>query len=437
MNLLVTNTRHAQAYTIIQSLRPYAQKVVATTYGRSALVARCSHAANSRLVDRRYRVPSPVEDWRAGNIQRENTEREEAYIQAVLRICEKEQIDTIFPSHDPHVYVFAKNKERFERLGVLLPVPDYDVVITPLDKYQTYRTAVEAGFPCPRTYLVQSDDDLRRPKDELGFPMIVRPRFTSGGAGMAMVYDDADLCPQIRRVASRHGKPMVQEYIPGSRIDSQTSYRLLLDRKGAIQACFSTKILRVLLRFGGEAAVIHELVPPGPQLGAAAAMLQRLQWWGAATVSTKIDPRDGIAKLTEVNCRLGSRLWHGAALGINVPLMCLAVARDEPVEPVTDYAYGTLLVEPVEDFMELGFWLFDRCLYSIRTDIMGQRPFDPLRPPMTFTAVLQSLKETYWNECPRLFSPVFRCFLADPVPAILWWTTMAARIARHYRFLGR
>lgn len=28
MNLLVTNTRNAQAYAIIQALRPYAQKIV-------------------------------------------------------------------------------------------------------------------------------------------------------------------------------------------------------------------------------------------------------------------------------------------------------------------------------------------------------------------------------------------------------------------------
>jgi len=39
-------------------------------------VARLSHSANSRLVDKRYYVPSPVEDWRAGKIHRENTERD-------------------------------------------------------------------------------------------------------------------------------------------------------------------------------------------------------------------------------------------------------------------------------------------------------------------------------------------------------------------------
>ena len=103
MNLLVTNTRTTQAFHIIRALRPHAQKIVVTMYGKSRLEARLSHAANSRLVDKRYYVPSPVEDWRAGNIQKQNTEREEAYIQAVLRICEEEKIDTIFPSYDPQV----------------------------------------------------------------------------------------------------------------------------------------------------------------------------------------------------------------------------------------------------------------------------------------------------------------------------------------------
>lgn len=152
MNLLVTNTRNSQAYSIICALRPYAVKLVVTMYGANRLSARLSHAANSRWVDKRYYVPSPVQDWRAGRIQRENTEREENYIQAVLRICEEDKIDTIFPSFDPQVYVFSKNKRRFEELGIVIPIPDYDVVVTPLDKYRTVQAAKEAGFPCPKPY---------------------------------------------------------------------------------------------------------------------------------------------------------------------------------------------------------------------------------------------------------------------------------------------
>ena len=198
MNLLVTNTRNAQAYSIIRALRPHTEKLVVTMDGKNRLAARLSHAANSRLVDKRYYVPSPVEDWRAGRIQKENTEREEAYIQAVLRICEQENIDTIFPSYDAHVYVFSKNKERFEKKGVLVTVPDYEAVMTPLDKYRTIQAAEEVGFPCPKTFLPQSEEDARRIANELGFPLIMKRRFTAGGRGMHLIKDLPELLDKTR-----------------------------------------------------------------------------------------------------------------------------------------------------------------------------------------------------------------------------------------------
>src|SRR5687767_4434692 len=187
MNLLVTNTYNAQAYAIIRALRPYCVKLVVSMHGRNRLAARLSHAANSRLVDKRYHVPSPVEDWRAGRIQSENTEREEAYIQSIFKICKQENIDTIFPSYDAHVYVFSKNKKRFQKIGVLITVPDYEAVITPLDKYRTIQAAEEVGFPCPKTFMPENEDDLRRIANELGFPLIIKRRFTAAGRGMHLV----------------------------------------------------------------------------------------------------------------------------------------------------------------------------------------------------------------------------------------------------------
>ncbi|MGB7947883.1 MAG: hypothetical protein WCH75_09400, partial [Candidatus Binatia bacterium] len=62
------NTRNAQAYAIIRALRPHAEKIVATMEGENRLAARFSHAANSRLVDKRYYTPFPAKDWRAGKI---------------------------------------------------------------------------------------------------------------------------------------------------------------------------------------------------------------------------------------------------------------------------------------------------------------------------------------------------------------------------------
>ena len=90
MNVLVTNTQSSQSYAIIRALRPYAQKIVATMEGGNRFLARLAPAANSRLVDRRYYVPSPSRIG-AGNIKRENTAREEAFIQAMARSVGKKR----------------------------------------------------------------------------------------------------------------------------------------------------------------------------------------------------------------------------------------------------------------------------------------------------------------------------------------------------------
>jgi hypothetical protein len=62
MNILVTNTRNSQAYTIIRALRPYANKIIATMEGENHFSAWFSHAARSRLVGKRYFTTSPAAD---------------------------------------------------------------------------------------------------------------------------------------------------------------------------------------------------------------------------------------------------------------------------------------------------------------------------------------------------------------------------------------
>ncbi len=337
MNLLVTNTRNAQAYAIIRALRPHAQKIVVTMYGRNRLVARLSHAANSRLVDKRYYVPSPVEDWRAGRIQKENTEREEAYIQAVLRICEREKIDTIFPSFDPQVYVFSKNKESFERRGVLIPIPDYETVIIPLDKYRTIKAAEDVGFPCPKTYIPESEEDLKKIAMELGFPLLVKRRFTAGGRGMHLVTDLSELIDKARLGGGEHDRPLIQEYIPGRH---RQSLFLTLDKNGELKMIFCRRVLCHLGRF--RDTLVLDSPTSHVYVTHAARMIQKLGWWGGITVQTKLDSRDNTPKLMEINPRIRQGLGERIQAGINEPLMILKIARGEEVEPVREYPVGLI-----------------------------------------------------------------------------------------------
>jgi biotin carboxylase len=434
MNLLVTNTRNPQAYSIIRALRPYCEKLIVTMDGKSRLAARLCHAANSRLVDKRYYVPSPVEDWRAGRIQKENTETEEAYIQAVLRICEEEKIDTIFPSFDPHVYVFSKNKERFERLGILIPIPDYDSVIIPLDKYRTIQAAQEVGFPCPETYLPESEEDLKRIADELGFPLIIKRRFTAGGRGMHLVKDLSELMDKVPLGGQDRGRLLIQEYIPARLRDD---IGITLDRIGEVKMVFCRKALCRLTRFSPVVVVDSPL--SHPYAADAARMVQKLGWWGGITVQTRIDSRDNIPKLTEINPRIGQGLWYRIAAGINEPLMILRIARGEQVEPVRTYPVGLIFADPIENTMTLGVALLDLVIYRFRIGFLGKEPIDRSNPAMSLRELIQSVRQTYFSGGNRTSSLYTKYFFQDPLVAIIWWFQYTTRrwIQNLPRELGR
>jgi biotin carboxylase len=385
-------------------------------YGNNRLVARLSHAANSRLVDKRYYVPSPVEDWRAGIIQKENTEREEAYIQAILRICEQEKIDTIFPSFDAHVYVFSKNKERFEKLGVLITVPDYEAVITPLDKYRTIRVAEEVGFPCPKTFLLEKEEDLRNIAKELGFPLIIKRRFTAGARGMHLAKNLAELLDKASLTGGNRGTILIQEYIPGGLKDN---IAITLDKNGDLKMVFCNKTLSRLSRFNRGRALDSPL--SHPYVTDAARMIQKLGWWGGIMVQTIIDSRDHTPKLMEINPRIGQLLWHRIAADINEPLMILKIARGEQVEPIREYPVGTIFADPVEDAVNVSLGLVDILIYRFRVGILGKEPLDRSNPPVSLMELVQSVRRTYFSGAKRVSNLYTKYFFQDPIVSVIWW----------------
>jgi biotin carboxylase len=434
MNLLVTNTRNAQAYAIIRALRPYANKIVATMEGDNRIAARLSHAANSRFLDKRCYAPSRATDWRAGRIQKENTEGEEAYVRAVMRICEEEKIDTIFPSFDPHIYVFSKNKARFERIGVLIPVPDYETVITPLDKYRTIQAAQEVGFPCPRTYLPDGEEDLKEIAEELDFPLVIKPRFTAGGRGTVAVKDFAELI-EAMKVVENDRMHMIQEYIPGRR---QQHFNLVLDKNGVLKSALSREIHRFFLpKIIQNAPTASESIDSSDCSLHAGRLAQILGWWGGITVQTKVDHRDGVPKLMEINPRLGFTLWNRTEVGINEPLLCLKMARGENVEAIGHYPSGTIFISPLEDAQALMFKLLDLFASKCRVRIQSRAEVIPDARPVSVTELVRSYRSTYFNRKTKVFSPYFRYWLEDPLVCFLWWCQGCLLMLRATKQLGR
>lgn len=436
MRLLVTGTHTIQAYSITRCLRPYAERVVATLSGPRPLgFWPADHAAYSRLIDGRYRVPDPEVDWLAGRIQPTNTPLEDAFILRILEICEKEKIDTIFPSSDAWVYVFSKNKALFESHGIVIPVPDLDTVMKPLDKYQTILAAQEVGFPHPETHLAESDEAVMHIAQTVAPPWVIKLRFTTGRRGMAFVEEAADLVEKCRDTRARHGVPIIQEYIPGQQVES---FYMVMDRDKRIISGTKVRALRRSTHVSDGQASASESVSPGPFDEKAIALAQHIDWWGGLTVQFKIDPRDREPKLMELNPRLGTNLWYRTEMGINEPLMCLQIARGEIPDAASDYPLGCLLLKPFEDLIFLPLELAGQVAYRIRTDVLKRHVLDPQASSLSMKNRFGRYWNDYFGKRERRLTPYFGYFRQDPLPLIMWISKLAASfLDRLARRVGR
>ena len=424
MNLLVTNTRTGQAYCVMRSLRKHARKVVATIYGENRFVARLAPVAVSRFVDRIYHVPAAVDDWRRGNIRQENTATEEDYIRAIVEICDKERIDTIFPSWDPKVYLFSKNKKRFVDRGITIPVPEWDVLQKVMDKFRLMGVASEMGFPCPRSFLPRNPQEAMEFAEILGFPLIIKPRFSSGARGTYLVRDRGELAEKIQQVERTYGMPMLQEWIPGGK-GQLINVAVTLDRGHQVKTVYCRRILRTV--FNSFSSVSSaEISCDEPHLAAQAVqLLQRLGYHGHARFEIQVDPRDGLGKLMEINCRPGFRVWCEIEAGQDIPLLCLKIERGEPAEAVNGGNRADVFLNPIEDAMSLVVFLVN----LMSQKILRTAPHEALGRVPGFRETLREYRQTYGAER-RFFDWYFRALTNDPFAALAWYATHLTFIMR-------
>ncbi|MGI5159641.1 carbamoyl-phosphate synthase large subunit [Microbispora sp. CA-102843] len=62
----------------------------------------------------------------------------------------------------------------------------------------------EAGLPAPRHGTATTVEEARAVAEEIGYPVLVRPSYVLGGAGMAIVYDEDTLGAYMERAVSEH-----------------------------------------------------------------------------------------------------------------------------------------------------------------------------------------------------------------------------------------
>jgi len=214
---------------------------------------------------------------------------EDAFVPAVLDLCEKHAVDLIVPTIDPELPVYAAARERFAGAGVTVAVSGPEAVTIAADKVRTHAWLVETGLPTVRQAGV---DVVRADPPGWPFPLVVKPRFGSAGIGVAVVHDAAEL-----DVAARVGEVVVQEVARGR----EHTIDLLVDRAGRCVSAVPRRRLEVRAGEVSKAVTVRSSALED----VAARLAERLPGaYGPLTVQVFSDEDGGLAVI-EVNARFG------------------------------------------------------------------------------------------------------------------------------------
>lgn len=117
------------------------------------------------------------------------------YIDRLLALCAEERVRLLVPLHDGELPLIARHQARFQALGTMPVISSPDVIEICDDKWRTFMFCRANGIATPPTYLTLASARDALTRGEVAFPLILKPRWGSGSAGIASVVapDELDL----------------------------------------------------------------------------------------------------------------------------------------------------------------------------------------------------------------------------------------------------
>ena len=293
----------------------------------------------------------------------------------------------------------------------------YPVSIAPLqaldllvDKARFAGALDRLGLPHPATRTLKSVRDLDLVSDTVLESSFLKPVhsqqfFAQFSLKAFRPTDRSNAEDRLGRFIELGFQMMLQEYIPGP----PTNHYFIdgfVDRFGVVRAVFARRRLRMSPPDFGNSTLMVSI--PVSETGDAATTLRTLfadiGYRGIFSAEFKLDPRDGIFNLIEVNARPWWYVEFAARCGVNVCALAIRDALGEPIETISEYAIGRRCVFPYYD------------LQAVRVEITAGR--------LGLLGWARSWLGAY--------QPVFRW--SDPLPAM---GDVAARIGERLARVGK
>ncbi|REC95693.1 ATP-grasp domain-containing protein [Kushneria indalinina] len=279
--------------------------------------------------------------WRADRAYEVPAVNDAGYIDALLDIAEKENVELVVSLFDIDLPFLSAARDRFAARGIRVAVPDEAVVDIANDKWRTQIFLQEHGFDGPRTWASPASALEAVNAGEVRWPLFVKPRWGMGSIGVQVARDTDELRffhEHTRRAIARsyltlmedrviekdgRGDVLIQEGIAGQ------EYGLDIFNDFERRHVITTVKRKVRMRSGetdvAEVVDMPALTQLGERLG------RQLGHVGNLDVDVMVSG-DRLAVI-EFNARFGGGYPFSHLAGANYPEMLVHLAQGRPLAP--------------------------------------------------------------------------------------------------------
>src|SRR5439155_906632 len=326
-------------------------------------------------------------------------------------------VQVVLPQTERSCILCNLQREEWEALGIAVGCGPADLILRAFDKACTLELAEACGVRVPPRHVPTSLADGLAGAAALGYPVVVKPRFSHfweggrfvSGDGSRYACDPVELEAQMHACRQDRFWPLIQGFVPG-----QGKGVFALYDHGTPLAWFAHERLRDV-RPSGSGSSLRRSIPLDPRLQAPAArLLAAWAWHGPAMVEFR-DDGESEPCLIEVNGRFWGSLDLAVASGVDFPTLWVRLLRDEPVDPPAGYETGVT-----------SRWLwgdFKRVLNILKGRPPGY--------PEPYPSVLEGLREVLGPQPPGTRSETWNA--DDRWPALGEWVQGIAGLVRPAR----
>jgi carbamoyl-phosphate synthase large subunit len=288
------------------------------------------------MIDKTYKIPYPSKGV-------------ETYVERLIEIHEKEELDLIIPNLDAELFTFMKAESKLLHAGIKTFLPTFDQ-FEERHKANLPDFGKKYGIKVPKSKAVTGLQDLQNISDDFDFPVLVKGKFYDA----YVAYSPEQVQTSFHKVSAKWGLPVIiQEFVKGTEVNVVA----LGDGNGNTMAAVPMRkqfITEKGKAWSGITLSDHHMLQITKDL------ISKTKWRGGMELEM-IKTSGGDYYMIEINPRIPAWVYLAVGAGQNIPEALVKLAIGMPVKPMNQYKVGKMFIRyswdllgDIQDFEHLS-----------------------------------------------------------------------------------